>query len=46
MYENQAMDVDQDGSQIDVNSAPPGDEGFDISHTGGEHEVFEALDGM
>jgi len=22
---------------------PPGDEGFDISHEGGEHEVFEEL---
>jgi hypothetical protein len=47
MYENQAMDIDDEVSvQIDVNSAPPGDEGFDISHAGGEHEVFETLEGV
>jgi hypothetical protein len=45
MYETQAMDVDEDGLQIDVNSAPPGDEGFDISHARGEHKVFEVPEG-
>ena len=25
------------------NSIPPGDEGYDLSHEGGEHEVFEGF---
>ena len=25
----------------DADTAPPGEEGFDISHEGGKHEVFE-----
>ena len=25
------------------NTLPPGDEGFDISHAGGEHEVFKGV---
>ena len=39
------MDVDEDtmGSTDAVHSAPPGDEGFDISNAGGEHEAFEGL---
>jgi hypothetical protein len=39
------MDVGEDtmGSSDAVHSAPPGDEGFDISHAGGEHEAFEGL---
>jgi hypothetical protein len=45
MYKNQAMNIDEDGIQVDVNSAPPGDEGVDISHAGGEHEAFEVLEG-
>lgn len=24
-------------------TAPPGEEGFDMSHAGGEHEAFEGL---
>jgi hypothetical protein len=39
------MDVGEDatGTVDAVHSAPPGDEGFDISHAGGEHEAFEGL---
>jgi hypothetical protein len=42
---NLMMDVDEDsmGGIDAVCSAPPGDEGFDISHAGGEHEAFEGL---
>jgi hypothetical protein len=42
---NLTMDVDVDsmGGIDTVCSAPPGDEGFDISHAGGEHEAFEGL---
>ena len=40
------MDVDlgnaMGSSDIELDP-PPGDEGFDISHEGGEHEVFEDL---
>jgi hypothetical protein len=39
------MDHDAGHSPDDFASishtAPPGEEGFDISHEGGEHEVFE-----
>jgi hypothetical protein len=38
------MDVDLgfDADNFDVLSGPPpGDEAFDLSHFGGEHEVFE-----
>ena len=37
-------DYNMDGSPEDptvFSTLPPGDEGFDISHEGGEHEVFE-----
>jgi hypothetical protein len=41
-----AMDIDL-GDAISFSEVqlgpPPGDEGFDISHEGGEHEVFEDL---
>lgn len=41
------MDVDSGIGEADILAAssypPPGDEGFDISHEGGEHEVFEQL---
>jgi hypothetical protein len=44
------MDQDYNGgndSDLDMDSTfttlPPGDEGFDISHAGGEHEVFEGF---
>jgi hypothetical protein len=39
------MDVGEDtmGGTNAVHSAPPGDEGFNISHAGGEHEAFEGL---
>lgn len=39
-------DCDMGGSTEDpaiFSTLPPGDEGFDISHEGGEHEVFEEL---
>jgi hypothetical protein len=44
------MDLDA-GLAEDVaavsHTAPPGDEGYDISHEGGEHEVFDDLvDGL
>jgi hypothetical protein len=35
---DQANDMDQA-----FDTLPPGDEGFDISHAGGEHEVFEGV---
>ena len=38
------MDVDLgfDAGDFDILSGPPpGDEAFDLSHFGGEHEVFE-----
>ena len=34
---------DVDGFYDGELGPPPGDEGFDISHEGGEHEVFEEL---
>ena len=41
------MDVDAGHSTEDTAAvshiAPPGEEGLDISHEGGEHEVFEDL---
>ena len=41
------MDVDADGITDDVEAVaamvPPGEEGFDISHEGGEYEVFEDI---
>jgi hypothetical protein len=41
------MDIDAGHSGEDVfailHTAPPGEEAFDISHEGGEHEVFEDL---
>jgi len=41
------MDLDAGFGADDVNAvchtAPPGEEGFDISHEGGEFEVFEDL---
>lgn len=43
----QRMDLDADYASDDVDAvsytAPPGEEGFDISHEGGEFEVFEDL---
>ena len=44
----QQMDLDTGfGTNDDVDAisrtAPPGEEGFDISHEGGEFEVFEDL---
>jgi hypothetical protein len=45
------MDLDMGCLTDDVtvvsHTAPPGEEGFDISHKGGEHEVFDNLvDGL
>jgi hypothetical protein len=45
------MDLDMGCLADDVtavsHTAPPGEEGFDISHEGGEHEVFDDLvDGL
>jgi hypothetical protein len=45
------MDLDMGCLADDVtavsHTAPPGEEGFDISHKGGEHEVFDDLvDGL
>jgi hypothetical protein len=45
------MDLDMGHLTDDVaavsHTAPPGEEGFDISHEGGEHEVFDDLvDGL
>jgi hypothetical protein len=47
------IDMDQDHSaggdipdqDMDVafSTMPPGDEGFDLSHAGGEHEVFDGF---
>jgi hypothetical protein len=41
------MDLDADRGTDDIDAvshtAPPGEEGFDISHEGGEFEVFEDL---
>lgn len=41
------MDIDAGHSGEDVfaisHIAPPGEEGLDISHEGGEHKVFEDL---
>ena len=41
------MDIDTSHSTEDTAAishiAPPGEEGLDISHEGGEHEVFEDL---
>jgi hypothetical protein len=41
------MDMDRDLMDAETsalfNTVPPGDEGFDISHEGGEFEVFEDL---
>jgi hypothetical protein len=41
------MDLDAGHSAEDTvavsHIAPPGEEGLDISHEGGEHEVFEDL---
>ena len=43
----QQMDLDAGIGADDVDAishtAPPGEEGFDISHEGGEFEVFEDL---
>ena len=50
-YEDRAAVLDMDhamslpdehGADI-FDAPPPGDEGFDISHAGGEHEVFNGL---
>lgn len=32
---------DQDAYNAPYDSAPPGEEGFDFSHVGGEYEIFE-----
>ena len=41
------MDVNTGHNTEDIDTIahvpPPGDEGFDISHEGGEYEVFEGL---
>jgi len=40
------MDLDADdfsGYDTAFNTLPPGEEGFNISHAGGEHEVFKGL---
>ena len=41
------MDIDADNTTDDVDAisgtVPPGEEGFDISHKGGEYEVFDDL---
>jgi hypothetical protein len=41
------MDIDADHTADDVEAVsgmvPPGEEGFDISHEGGEYEVFDDL---
>jgi hypothetical protein len=47
----ECMDLDMGHLADDVaavsHTAPPGEEGFDISHEGGEHEVFDDLvDGL
>lgn len=40
--ENMIVDVGVDMDD-EPYTAPPGEEGFDISHEGGEYEVFEDL---
>lgn len=41
------MDIDANNYEEDVDTLshipPPGEEGFDFSHEGGEFEVFEGL---
>jgi hypothetical protein len=41
------MDIDADHTADDIEAVsgmvPPGEEGFDISHEGGEYEVFDDL---
>lgn len=32
-----------DGDSDVFDTMPPGDEAFDISHEGGEHEVYEGI---
>jgi hypothetical protein len=42
MVENMMVDYGMDVDSLPY-TAPPGEEGLDLSHAGGEHEVFEGL---
>jgi hypothetical protein len=43
MVENMITDYGMDTEPLVQYTAPPGEEGLDFSHAGGEYEAFEGL---